>query len=131
MKYQKEILESFLHRVGTISLDADQQSFAGRVASWAGDRNLLRGSCPLFQMEKLSEEVDELGEAVLTFHGPLHESPDVDAFKDAVGDIQVVLAVMCAQAGIDIDECREVAWSEIKDRKGEMRDGIFVKEAGN
>ena len=47
---------------------------------------------------------------------------------EAMGDIQVVLAVMCAQLGLEIDECREVAWNEIKDRRGKMVDGVFVKE---
>jgi hypothetical protein len=40
-----------------------------------------------------------------------------------------VLAVMCAQLRLDIDECREIAWEQIKDRKGKMVDGVFVKEA--
>ena len=47
---------------------------------------------------------------------------------NAIGDIQVVLAVMCAQLGLSIDACREVAWNEIKDRRGKMVDGVFVKE---
>ena len=29
---------------------------------------------------------------------------------------------------LDFDECVKAAWDEIKDRKGRMIDGVFVKE---
>jgi NTP pyrophosphatase (non-canonical NTP hydrolase) len=91
-----------------------------RVRQWAADRNLIEGSTPRKQMDKLNEECSELYEGIL--------DNEIDDIKDAIGDIQVVLAVMCCQLGIDIDECREIAWEEIKDRKGKMVDGVFVKE---
>jgi len=31
--------------------------------------------------------------------------------------------------GLRFDECQEAAWEEIKDRKGKMVGGVFVKEA--
>ena len=91
-----------------------------RTKQWAADRNLIEGSTPTKQFVKLIEEVGELARAI-----QLGCQVDI---TDAIGDIQVVLAVMCAQLGIDIDECRELAWNEIKDRKGRMIDGVFVKE---
>lgn len=92
-----------------------------RIKQWASDRNLIEGSSPIRQITKLDEERRELLDALC--------SGSIDYIKDAIGDIQVVLAVMCAQLGIDIDECREIAWEQIKDRKGKMVDGLFVKEA--
>ena len=91
-----------------------------RIRQWASDRNLIEGSTPWSQMLKLIEEAGELGDAL--------RKSNIAEIKDAIGDIQVVLAVMCAQLGIDVDECREIAWNEIKDRKGKMVDGMFVKE---
>lgn len=91
-----------------------------RIRQWAADRNLIEGSTAWHQVRKLIEETEELSFA-------LHEN-NVEETKDAIGDIQVVLAVMCAQLNLDIDECREIAWNEIKDRKGKMVDGVFVKE---
>ena len=91
-----------------------------RIKQWAADRNLIEGSTPTKQFVKLIEEVGELARAIQLGY-------QVDT-KDAIGDIQVVLAVMCAQLNIDIDECREIAWEQIKDRKGKMVDGVFVKE---
>ena len=92
----------------------------GRIKQWAADRNLIEGSTAFKQVRKLIEETEELAFA-------LYEN-NVEETKDAIGDIQVVLAVMCAQLNIDIDECREIAWDQIKDRKGRMVDGVFVKE---
>jgi NTP pyrophosphatase (non-canonical NTP hydrolase) len=91
-----------------------------RVRQWAIDRNLVKGSNPVAQMTKLFEEVDELQGAIA--------AGDVAETIDAIGDIQVVLGVMCAQLDLDIDQCREAAWEEIKDRKGRMVAGMFVKE---
>ena len=91
-----------------------------RIRQWAADRNLIGGSTAWHQVRKLIEETEELAFA-------LHEN-NVEETKDAIGDIQVVLAVMCAQLNLDIDECREIAWNEIKDRKGKMVDGMFAKE---
>ena len=51
-----------------------------------------------------------------------------DEGKDAVGDILVVLTIYCQQKGWSIAECFQMAWNEIKDRKGKMVDGSFVKE---
>lgn len=95
-------------------------SFGGRVAQWAEERNLIEGSTPRLQMTKLFEECEELSHAL--------QDDDMEEVADAIGDIQVVLAVICAQLGLNIDVCREVAWNEIKDRKGKMVDGVFVKE---
>jgi hypothetical protein len=39
----------------------------------------------------------------------------------------VVLTILAAQKGFNIEECIAHAWSQIKDRKGRMVDGIFVK----
>jgi NTP pyrophosphatase (non-canonical NTP hydrolase) len=94
--------------------------FQQRVTQWAKDRNLIEGSSPQKQIDKLDEEVGELVNAI--------GFDDLGEIIDAIGDIQVVLAVMCAQLGLDIDACREAAWHQIKDRKGKMIDGVFVKE---
>ena len=91
-----------------------------KVEEWAKARNLVNGSTPQAQMLKLMEEAGELA------GGIAKNKPDV--IIDSVGDVVVVLTILCAQLGIDIQECVEQAYNEIKDRKGEMRNGVFVKE---
>lgn len=91
------------------------------VYDWAKARNLIEGSNPEAQMKKLYEEVDELGQALA--------DNDEKAADDAIGDILVVLSVISFQRKKDLDECYHLAYEEIKDRKGRMENGIFVKEA--
>lgn len=99
----------------------EQKPFGQRVAKWSDDRKLTSNSNPSKQMKKLLEEVGELAGAIAC------DAPD--EFMDAVGDVAVVLAVMCRQNGVDFELCLDSAWDEIKDRKGYLNDdGVFVKE---
>lgn len=95
-------------------------NWSRRVAYWAHERNLIHGSSPERQLVKLQEEMDELAEGIA--------KGDPGEISDAVGDCCVVLQIICTQLGLDFDSCLEAAWEEIKDRKGKMVDGIFVKE---
>jgi hypothetical protein len=40
----------------------------------------------------------------------------------------VVLINIMERNNISLEECLEVAYNDIKDRKGKMVDGVFVKE---
>jgi NTP pyrophosphatase (non-canonical NTP hydrolase) len=91
------------------------------VIQWAAERKIFSGSTPDRQLEKLQEEVGELFDAV--------DDADLEAVKDAIGDCAVVLAIVANMYGMDFTDCQEAAWEQIKDRKGEMRNGVFVKEA--
>ena len=90
-----------------------------KVEQWFVDRNLhsLNGAG---QLVKLTEEVRELEDAFI--------SDDSAEEIDAVGDILVVLIGYCMQRDLDIMDCLASAYEEIKDRKGKVVDGVFVKE---
>lgn len=90
-----------------------------QVRQWFIDRDLhvLDGSG---QLIKLQEEVDELKDAYIAVNR--------DEEIDAVGDITVVLIGYCMQRNLDFKECLEIAYGNIKDRKGEVINGVFVKE---
>jgi len=47
---------------------------------------------------------------------------------DSIGDCVVVLTILAAQNGLQIEDCITQAYDEIKERKGVMKDGVFVKE---
>ena len=95
-------------------------SWESRVVKWGKDRNLIGGSSAAKQLEKLLEEIGELATAVAT--------NDLNEIEDGIGDASVVLCLMAEMSGLTYSECLEKAWSEIKDRKGKMVDGVFVKE---
>lgn len=103
------------------------QSFewAHEIAHWAEERGLVRRSSFIAQTGKLLEEVSELIAARLEAN-PHDRYVDT---MDAIGDCTVVLTIICEQCGIDYAKCIERAWNEIKDRKGKMVNGVFVKES--
>lgn len=90
------------------------------ILRWAKDRNLVLGATSSAQFEKYLEECGELGRALI--------EKDVIKLADAIGDCVVVLTILAAQNGLNIEDCIDGAYEEIKDRKGKMVDGIFVKE---
>lgn len=94
--------------------------YADRIRGWAEARNLIRGSDVKSQFVKLMEEAGELAQAIA-------KQKD-DEFADALGDMFVVMTILADQKGLQIEECIAGAWNEIKDRKGRMVDGVFVKE---
>src|SRR5690625_2229342 len=90
------------------------------IRDWAKDRNLHTAD-PNKQALKLGEEFGELCEGLA--------KDNKDEIVDALGDMYVVMTIMAQQLGLDIEHCIGEAYAEIKDRKGRMVDGVFVKES--
>jgi len=93
------------------------------IKQWGIDRNLIGPTgqaTPETQVSKLREEVDEIAEEV--------EKRDRDALRLEIGDAFVVLCQIAAMWNMTVEECAEAAWHKIKDRKGMMLGGKFVKE---
>ena len=102
------------------------------VIQWANDRNIIDGSTPIKQLDKTSEEFNELQRAVAVAQARPYECEQAKQradIVDAYGDILVTLIISAHQLGIDLEDALATAWEEIKDRRGEMRGGKFVKEA--
>jgi uncharacterized protein YabN with tetrapyrrole methylase and pyrophosphatase domain len=74
----------------------------------------------LAQAIKTTEEVAELLKAL--------SKGDKAEAKDAYGDILVTLIIGAALADVDLVDCLNGAYNQIKERKGYLtKDGIFVK----
>ena len=91
-----------------------------RIEEWARERSLDTAN-PDKQMLKLGEEFGELCQ------GLAKDKPD--QVEDSIGDIYVVLTILSLQLGLDIEDCVQKAYSEIKDRKGRLVNGVYIKEA--
>jgi NTP pyrophosphatase (non-canonical NTP hydrolase) len=91
------------------------------VIQWGVERKIYSKSNMAMQSLKLQEEVDELKDAL--FLG----SPQINVY-DAIGDIIVVLTHIAKFANTDLTSCYLHAYNEIKDRKGKVINGLFVKE---
>jgi NTP pyrophosphatase (non-canonical NTP hydrolase) len=89
-----------------------------KVSYWHHNRNLIEGATSKDQVLKLIQEVGELSDSVC-------KQQDV---KDDIGDCLVILINIAEREGTTLEECLQVAYEDIKDRKGKMIDGIFVKE---
>ena len=92
--------------------------FIDNVVQWHRDRNLIDGSTDKDQVLKLMQELGELSDSVC-------KGKDI---KDDIGDMLVVMLNIDTRNGVTLSECLARAWDDIKDRKGKMIDGIFVKE---
>lgn len=90
-----------------------------KVLDWADDRNLIEGSDSKSQCLKLMSEAGELADNI-------NKQQDC---KDDIGDCLVVLIILAAQQGYSIHSCLEHAYNDIKDRKGIMVNGVFIKES--
>ena len=73
------------------------------------------------QLAKLIQEMGELSDNIC-------KGKDV---SDDIGDMMVVLINIAERNNLSIEHCLEVAYNDIKDRKGKMIDGVFVKEGDN
>ena len=89
-----------------------------KVAQWHHDRNLIEGASDKDQFCKLIQEAGELSDNIC-------KGKDI---SDDIGDMIVVLINIAERNNLTLKECLERAWDDIKDRKGKMVDGIFIKE---
>lgn len=96
------------------------QDLTDKIRTWAILRELDCAD-PTKQMLKLVEEIGEIAAALTR--------GNIDEVKDGIGDAHVVLTILSMQLGTSIEECAGIAYDEIKDRKGEMVNGVFVKES--
>lgn len=88
------------------------------IRKWHHDRNLIEGSDDKSQFAKLIQEAGELSDNIC-------KGKDI---KDDIGDMIVVLVNIAERNDLSITECVRTAWDDIKDRKGKMVDGVFIKE---
>lgn len=90
------------------------------VISWARERGILEFGTVEGQLEKLREEIQELVDAIA--------ADDQLEIADAIGDMQVVLAILAELMGMSAYKCYVDAYGVIAKRTGKMVDGVFVKD---
>lgn len=93
--------------------------FETKVLQWAEDRGILKNSTLAAQCLKLGSEFGELCDNIA-------KGKDI---KDDLGDMQVVITILAKLHGTTLTECADVAWNDIKDRKGFLNaKGVFIKD---
>ena len=91
------------------------------IIQWAEARKIIPNSTPEVQLLKAMSEMGELADATI--------KNDEDAIVDSVGDVMVCLINYCALQDINLVECMEIAYDQIKNRRGILLpNGVFQKE---
>ena len=94
------------------------KNYEDLISQWHKDRNLIEGSTDKDQYLKLIQEAGELSDNIC-------KGKDI---KDDIGDMMVVLINIMVRNNLTINKCLAKAYEDIKDRKGKMIDGVFVKD---
>lgn len=89
-----------------------------QVEEWSKNKGLDKAESSK-QMLKTVEEIGEVASALARGQR--------DELRDGIGDVIVTLIILAQQNDMDIHECLNTAYDEIKGRTGKMVDGVFVK----
>ena len=88
-----------------------------KVLEWGRQKGILSESSFVHQMVKLEEEFNELRDASCE-----------ENVIDGIGDMLVVLTFIANFYDVNLSYCYTYAYNQIKDRKGKMVNGFFVKD---
>jgi hypothetical protein len=92
------------------------------IIIWAQQRKIIPNSTPDVQLLKAMSEMGELADATIKH--------DKEAVIDAVGDVMVCLINYCVLQDINLVNCMEVAYDQIKNRRGTLLpNGVFQKDS--
>lgn len=91
------------------------------VVQWGEARKIIQHGKPMGQAIKTLEECTELLDAI--------NKGDIEAAKDAIGDVWVTLVMIAAIVDVDlVKDCFYPAYEQIKNRTGFLTpEGVFVK----
>ena len=91
-----------------------------QVEEWSKNKGLDKADSSK-QFLKVTEEVGEVAAALAR--------NDKDALRDGIGDVVVTLIILAQQNDMDLYECLNCAYEEIKGRTGKMVNGVFIKQS--
>lgn len=112
---QQELMDASLYVEKLMGQDLQSD-----IEKWADDRNILKYDNRYQQFAKMQEEAGELAKAML--------ENDKTEIIDALGDTYITLVILAAQMGLSLKQCSEIAFNEIKNRKGKTENGTFIRE---
>ena len=100
---------------------ATYAALESEIIRWSEQRKIIPNSTPSTQLLKAISEMGELADATT--------KNDREAAMDGVGDVLVCLINYCALQDFNLVDCLELAYDQIKHRKGTLLpNGVFVKE---
>lgn len=92
-----------------------------KIIQWAEARKIIPNSTAEVQLLKAISEMGELADATI--------KNDQEAIVDSVGDVMVCLINYCALQDLNLVDCMEIAYDQIKNRRGTLLpNGVFQKD---
>ena len=102
-----------------ISRRPSMDELVDNVWEWFDEKGL---DDPVMQMVKAQEELGEAASEIARHH---YDTPEM---VDALGDTLVTIIGLCHHLHIQPAQALSTAYNEIKNRKGEVVNGSFVKQ---
>jgi NTP pyrophosphatase (non-canonical NTP hydrolase) len=92
-----------------------------KIIQWSEARKIIPNSTAEVQLLKAMSEMGELADATI--------KNDKESIVDSVGDVMVCLINYCALQDIHLVDCMEIAYDQIKNRRGTLLpNGVFQKD---
>lgn len=116
----KEVMSKYVEGIFNSSDKQSYETLARKIVNRFTKIGIVSADNAKTQFMKVTEELGELAEGINK------EKPE--QVKDSLGDVLVTLILLAEDLNLNLLDCLNSAWGEIKDRKGEVKDGSFVKE---
>lgn len=116
----KQIMNQYVEYVFSKEVSTSYSVLARKIINRFTKIGIVKPENAKTQFMKVTEELGELAEGI--------NKDEPEQVKDSLGDVLVTLILLAEDLNLNLLDCLNFAWGEIKDRKGEVKNGSFVKE---
>ncbi|WP_094128189.1 MazG-like family protein [Ligilactobacillus agilis] len=116
----KQIMSQYVEYVFSKEVSTSYSVLSRKIINRFTDIGIVKPDNTKTQFMKVTEELGELAEGI--------NKDKPEQVKDSLGDVLVTLILLAEDLNLNLLDCLNSAWNEIKNRKGEVKDGSFVKE---
>lgn len=117
----KEIMSKYVEGIFNNNNKQSYENLARKIINRFTGIGIVSADNAKTQFMKVTEELGELAEGI--------NKDKPEQIKDSLGDVLVTLILLAEDLNLNLLDCLNSAWGEIKDRKGKVIEGSFVKEA--
>lgn len=116
----KQITSNYVEDVFNGDNKSSYETLARKIVNRFTGIGIVKPENTKTQFMKVTEELGELAEGI--------NKGKPEQVKDSLGDVLVTLILLAEDLNLNLLDCLNSAWNEIKDRKGEVKNGSFIKE---
>lgn len=117
----KQIMSKYVEGIFNDNGRQSYETLARKIINRFTNIGIVSADNAKTQFMKVTEELGELAEGI--------NKDKTEQVKDSLGDVLVTLILLAEDLNLNLLDCLNSAWNEIKDRKGKVIEGSFVKES--